>query len=48
MHLVNQFLAISLILVSFFLWLDWILSLPDERKQDNSVIDNDDWHDGDL
>ena len=48
MQLVNQFLAISLILVSFFLWLDWILSLPDKRKKDDGVVDDDNGHDGDL
>ena len=46
MQLVNQFLAVSMILVSFFLWLDWILSLPDERKKDDGVVDNNERHDG--
>ena len=46
MQELNQFIAVSLILTSFFLWLDWILSLPDERKQDDGVIDNDNGHDG--
>ena len=48
MQELNQFIAVCLILTSFFLWLDWILSLPDERKKDDSVIDDYNGHDGDL
>lgn len=40
----NQYLAIALILTTAALWFWVMLDLPDERKQDNGVVKNDDRH----
>lgn len=44
----NQYLATTLILTTASLWIWTMLTLPDKRKQDNSVINDNNRHGGDL
>lgn len=44
----NQYLATTLILTTASLWLRTMLTLPDKRKQDDSVVNDNKRHGGDL